>query len=464
MSADSVLLPAVPERPGELVVRRGSEVVPVDAFEIAASLEASGVSDRMASQRYGYTDVFAMARHRFEALMAGPSAVQATVALPVVDVRDTLLRGLVFVLPALLTGAALGRRPALPLVWAVLVAVAVGWAAGQGIAYIGYRVLGAGSATGARWQMMKLALLTVALSGVAGVTVGWLGLLGWTAVILAVGQITFVLSTSIALVIDRPAVIGFALIPGLLASVPALIRPDLLPRWLVLAAICCTLLITVAWVGYLLRGGKPPAVELARASTNGAMPYVGYGLSLAMLLSFALVDSLRAPTHVAIAVTMAPLMCGVMVAEFQLARYRRGAEVALRSADSRATATSALRSAVRRCLGGYLLGLALLTALAIVLLARDSDTATLLRFAGAGVLGWAFLAALLLVAFQQLKPVLIASATALCLLAAREWLPDVPVEPQAARLALEYLLVCTALAATLTIVALRLLVKPELHR
>ncbi|TWD80176.1 hypothetical protein FB561_1249 [Kribbella amoyensis] len=464
MSADSVLLPAVPERPGELAVRPGGEVVPVDAFEVAATLEASGVSDRLARQRYGHTDVFALARQRYEAITAGEPVTPAQVAPPKVDVRDTLLRGFVFVLPALLTGAALGRHPSLPLVAMVLAAVIVGWAAGQGIAYVGYRVLGAGSATGARFQMMKLALVTVAGSLVAGVVVGLLGWVTWPAVVLAVGQIAFVLSSSIALVLGRPAVIGIALVPGLCVSIPALIQPSLVPRWLVLAAICCTLVIAVGWVGLLLRGATAPSAELARAATAGAMPYVGYGLSLALLLSIALVDSVRAPTSVAIAVTMAPLMCGVLVAEFQLARYRRSAEIALRTAESRADATAALRRALRRCLGGYLLGLTVLTAVAIVLLARSSDLATLLRFAGAGALGWAFLAALMLVAFQQLLPVLVASAAALYLLAARELLPALPVEPLAAQLALEYLLVALALAVALTVIALRLLVRPELHR
>lgn len=465
MSADSVLLPVTKVRsegPGEMLVGR-SEIRPVDAFEVAAALEASGVNDKMARERYGYPDVFALARQRFERLATARAAAVEAIAPEPVDISGTLLRGFVFVLPALLTGAVLGRQPERALVWAVLVSVAVGWAAGQGIAYAGYRVLGAGSAAGARWQMMMLALLTMVFAAAAGVATGFLGLVGWPAIVLAVGQIAFVLSSSIALVLNRPAVIGLALLPGLGASIPALIRPELLPRWLVLLAICSTLAMTLGWVAYLLRGAKPPSARLARAALRGAMPYVGYGTCLALLLSFALVDSLVAPIHLTISVTMAPLMCGVLVAEFQLARYRRRAEIALRTTETRTAAARALRRAVVGCMAGYVFGLAALTVITAVTLVPVLDTVVVVRFAGAGALGWAFLAALLLVAYQQLRPVLAVTAVALVALAVRG-LVALPVEERATELAIEYFVVCTALAVVLTVVALRLLVKPELHR
>jgi hypothetical protein len=464
MSADSVLLPAFERFDGASNLLSGwSAVRPVDAFEVAAALEAAGINDRVARQRYGQSDVFALARHRFDK-MAVPQATVVDVAPPPIDVGGTLLRGLAFVLPALLTGAVMGRHPERPLVWAVLVAVAVGWAAGQGIAYVGYRVLGSGSKTGARWQMMVLAVLTLVLASAGGVVAGMLGVVTWPAILLAVGQIAFVLCSSIALVLDRPAVIGLALVPGLCASVPALVRPDLLPRWLVLAAILTTLLLTLAWVGYLLRGARPPAARLARAAARGALPYVAYGTCLALLLSFALVDSIVAPTQPAISVTMAPLMCGIVIAEFQLARYRRRAEIALRATDTRASAARALRRAVLGCVLGYMLGLSALTVVVAVLLVPDLNEVAVLKFAGAGALGWAFLAALLLVAYQQLRAVLVTTTVALVLLAGRGLVSPFLGADKATELAMEYLTVCTALAVLLTAVALRLLAKPELHR
>jgi len=465
MSADSILLPVTKVRsdgPGEMLIGR-SEVRPVDAFEVAAALEASGVNDKVARERYGYADVFALARQRFERLSAARAAAVQAITPEPVDVSGTLLRGMVFVLPALLTGAVLGRHPERALVWAVLVSVAVGWAVGQGIAYVGYRVMGAGSAAGARWQMMVMALLTTGCSAVVGAVAGFLGLVGWPAIMLAVGQIAFVLSSSIALVLNRPAVIGFALIPGLAVSIPALIWPELLPRWVVLVAIFTSLAVTLGWIGHLLRGAKPPSARLARAALRGAAPYVGYGTCLAMLLSFALVDSLVAPTHLAISVTMAPLMCGVLVAGFQLARYRRRAEIALRTTETRTGAARALRRAVLGCMTGYVFGLAVLTAIAAVTLVPVLDTVAIVRFAGAGALGWAFLAGLLLVAYQQLRPVLTVTAIALAALAVRG-LVRLPGQDKATELAIEYVVVCTALAVVLTVVALRLLVKPELHR
>jgi hypothetical protein len=58
----------------------------------------------------------------------------------------------------------------------------------------------------------------------------------------------------------------------------------------------------------------------------------------------------------------------------------------------------------------------------------------------------------------------VATTLALVLLAGRGLVPPFLGADKATELAMEYLTVCTALAVLLTTVALRLLVKPELHR
>jgi hypothetical protein len=457
VSADSVLLPRVGD--ADDLLADHADVVPVDEFEVAAALEASGINDRVARQRYGYADVFALARQRFAALTEKRAIALSPAEAPdPVDVWGTLLRGAVFVLPAVLTGAALGPTPSRPLVWAVLVSVGVGWAAGQGVAYVGYRVANAGSPAGARWQMRAFALLVLLVSATCGTAAGAFGVLAWPAVALAVGQIAFVLASAIALVLNRPAVIGLALVPGLVVSVPALIWS--VPRWLVLAAVVTTLAVALTWVGFLIRDAEPPVSRLARAAARGALAYVAYGASLALLLSFALVDGMVAPARVTLTVTMLPLICGVLVSEFQLARFRWRAEIVLRTSVTRKTAAVWLRRAVIRCLTGYLVRLLALTFFVAVAVAPVVDEVAMLRFAGAAALGWSFLAALLLVAYQQLRPVLIAAGSALVLLAGRVLGPSA----DASALALEYLVVIAGLAVTLTVIALRRLVRPELHR
>src|SRR5919198_5253680 len=64
----------------------------VDADEIAASLEASGIGDRVAAARYGYPDVFALAAElqRRVPVVAIPM-VPAGKPLPV-SVRQALIR------------------------------------------------------------------------------------------------------------------------------------------------------------------------------------------------------------------------------------------------------------------------------------------------------------------------------------------------------------------------------------
>lgn len=66
-------------------------------------------------------------------------------------------------------------------------------------------------------------------------------------------------------------------------------------------------------------------------------------------------------------------------------------------------------------------------------------------------------------AYQQLRAVLVTTALALVLLAGRGLVPPFLRADKASELAMEYLTVCTVLAILLTTVALRRLVKPELH-
>jgi hypothetical protein len=111
-----------------------------------------------------------------------------------------------------------------------------------------------------------------------------------------------------------------------------------------------------------------------------------------------------------------------------------------------------------------MLGLSVLTVVVAVVLVPDLNEVAVLRFAGAGALGWAFMAALLLVAYQQLRAVLVTTTLAVVLLAGRGLVQPFTGADKATEFAMEYLTVCTALAVLLTAVALRLLVKPELHR
>jgi hypothetical protein len=110
-----------------------------------------------------------------------------------------------------------------------------------------------------------------------------------------------------------------------------------------------------------------------------------------------------------------------------------------------------------KCAAGYLLALVVLT----VLVAATSDltTVVVLRLASTVMLGWAFLAALLLVAHRQVLPVVVVTGLGVVLAAGRYLVMD-----QAFVLAVWYLAICGSLATTLSVLAWQRLTRVEVHR
>ncbi|MFC0627199.1 hypothetical protein [Kribbella deserti] len=462
MSADCVLLPGRRHPQAVDLVEAPGSAPPVDAYEVAAALEASGISDRTAQERYGHPDVFSLGKSLLAGLRAeAPAPVRAALVAGRIDVRQTLQRGLVFVLPALLTGAAMGERTAPAEVILLLVAVAYGWAASQGVAYAGYAMTGAGSYPEARRLMRDLAALAF-LPALIG-----LGIMAWFdpsiryVAVVAIGQVAFVLASTVGVVLQRPGLMLLVLIPGLLVSLPDVLRPELLPKAIVLPVIAVSVLATLVVALVLCRDGCRAARPVTRSVVADCRLYVGYGACLALLLTLGLLDGLLVPGGgVGIGLTLMPLVGGVLVAEWQLARYRSRAELALRATTSAEQFAAMVQTALLRCFGWYLALLLTLILLAVASVDR-LDFIAVLRFAATGLLGWSFLAALLLVAHRLVAPVLLVTGIGVVLAAARY----VVLDPLTAfDLAIGYLAVCGSLAMTLTVLVWQWLPAVEVHR
>ncbi|WP_432943043.1 hypothetical protein ACQPXM_39180 [Kribbella sp. CA-253562] len=455
MSADCVLLPGHRHQLAAELVERPGSAPPVDAYEVAAALEASGISDRTASERYGRPDVFALGAELLPSLRMQAVGHTHAVRAARVAVIPTLQRGLVFVLPALLTGSAMGGRTAQLEVVLLLAAVAYGWAASQGVAYAGYALTSAGSLPEARRLMRDLAVVALVPALVGAGLVWWqLPAAGYVLAV-AVSQIAYVLASTVGVVLRRPGVMLAALLPGLLVAVP-----DMLSAWpprpVVLGGIGVSVVATVTAALVMCRGGRRPGRAVRRTVLSDSRLYAAYGACLALLLTLGLVDGLVAPTP-GLSLTLLPLVGGVVVAEWQLERYRSQAGLVLQTTTSAAAFGQLIRRALLRCSAGYLLVLVGLTAL--LTLSSDLTTVIALRFGATVLLGWAFLAALLLVAHRQVVPVVLVTGAGVVLAACRYFVMDQPFV-----LAVGYLAICGSLATTLSVLAWQRLTRVEVHR
>ena len=419
---------AVSELAAELADRIGPAVHP---YEVAALLEAEGLSASLINERYGHPNLFSLASALYERVPRTfpEPAPAADPWRP--DTLRCLLRGVLFALPGLayLLTAPLwnagGYAPAL------IVAGLVSWAWGQALGHRAHLRMATGRREAARTLLAGAPLGAVVATAVAALPAD-----GGPVTLVAAAQSAYLAAAGVLLVLGRERLLLAALSP-LLAG--AAVLPWWEPGATLRAGLpLLALLATLAVTGWVLRGALtvPAVTGATRPRLLWSLPYGLFGLAAGVLV---LLEGREEPYAVIVlTLSMGP-------AEWLLYRYRGLSVAALR-----ATATPAgflLRSA-------GILGLCLLAYLAPLLpaaLLTGADPAALLLLAA--VL-WT---ALLLQAFGAAWP-----SAGICLAAAGGAGAVVLFQlPPGDALALP--LACGAAALCLSVCALWLLGRPAPH-
>ncbi|MFI8192362.1 hypothetical protein ACIF8T_26855 [Streptomyces sp. NPDC085946] len=418
---------AVDRLAADLADRIGPAVHP---YEVAALLEAEGLSADVIRDRYGHPNLFSLAAALYERV---PRTFPEPAPAPDPWRPDTvrcLLRGVLFALPGLAYLLAAPLWQAARHAPALITAGVVSWAWGQALGHRAHLWMATGRREAGRTLVTGAALGACAATAVAAVPAG-----GGPATLVAAAQSLYLAAAGVLLVLARerlllaalsPLVAGAAVLPWwepgplLRAGLPLLV----LPATLAAAALALRPVLAAP----AAPDARPPRLALS-------VPYGLFGLAAAVLV---LLEGRRHPYAVLVlTVSMGP-------AEWLLHRYRGWSVAALR-----VTATPAaflLRSAgiLGLCLLVYLLPL-----LPAALLA-GGDPAALLTLAAA------LWTALLLQAFGVAWP-----SAALCLAAAggagTVTLLDLAPDPAAVPL------VCGPAALCLAACALRLLGRPAPH-
>ncbi|MER7622285.1 hypothetical protein [Streptomyces sp. NPDC126503] len=363
---------AVSALAAELADRIGPAVHP---YEVAALLEADGLSATVIKERYGHPSLFSLAAalharvpRTFPEPPAGPDPWRP-------DTLRCLLRGLLFALPALayLLTAPLwsvgGHAPVL------MVAGAVSWAWGQGLGHRAHLRLVAGRREAGRTLLAGSALGAAVATGLAAVPAG-----GGPVTAVAAAQSLYLAGAGVLLVLGRERLL-------LLALTPLIGGAAVLPWWepgalirLVLPLLA--LLLTLAAAARVLSGclAAPAAPGGGpRPRLRASVPYGLFGLAAAVLTM--LLGRQEPYAVVLLTLSMGP-------AEWLLHRYRGWSVGALRATASPGAFLLRSSGVLAVCLGGYLLPLlpaALLTGsdpVALAALAAVLWTALLLQAFG----------------------------------------------------------------------------------
>ncbi|MEV6615879.1 hypothetical protein AB0N31_18865 [Streptomyces sp. NPDC051051] len=418
---------AVSALAAELADRVGPAVHP---YEVAALLEAEGLSASVIKERYGHPNLFSLASALYERV---PRTFPEPAPAPDPWRPDTvrcLLRGALFALPGLAYPMTAplwdaGRHTAV-----LVVAGLLSWAWGQALGHRAHLRMAAGRREAGRTLLVGAPLGAAVATAAAALPAG-----GGPVTLVAAAQSVYLAAAGVLLVLGRERLLLAALGP-LVAGAAVLPRWDLPPS-LRAGLPLLALLAVLAVTGHALRTvlAVPPAPAAARPRLLRSLPYGLFGLAAGVLV---LLEGHEEPYAViALTVSMGP-------AEWLLYRYRGLSVAALRAAAT--PAGFLLRSAgvLALCLLAYVLPLlpaALLT---------GADPAVLLPLAAALWTG------LLLQAFGAAWP-----SAAICLTAAvgasAAALFRLPPGPAALPLC------CGAAALCLAGCALRLLGRPAPH-
>ncbi|MFF7079341.1 hypothetical protein [Streptomyces lavendulae] len=320
------LRPAGPRRTEEAVNELAADMADrvgpaVHPYEVAALLEADGLSADTIRRRYGHADIFSLATALYERVpRVFPEPARAADPWRPDHLR-CLLRGVLFALPALayLLTAPLwqpGKHAA-----ALVVAGIFSWAWGQALGHRAYLWMVAGRREAAR-TLLRGAPLGAALATAAAAVPAHGSPVIWAAA----AQSLYLAAAGVLLVLGRETLLLAALAP---LAVGAAVLPWWEPGPLVRTGLTLlALAATVAAAGRTLRteyATAPAAGEGAGPPLVRSLPYGLFGLAAALLV---LLAGRREPYAVIVlTVSMGP-------AEWLLYRYRGLSAAALGASGS----------------------------------------------------------------------------------------------------------------------------------
>jgi hypothetical protein len=370
----------------------------VDPAEIAAGLEAAGLSDRAARDYYGAGSVFELADLLYDLVPRRLSPTPTPRDPWAYPMRRHLGRGVLYALPTFPYLAALrvlgGETEG---VLTLLVGSVVALAATHGLSHLGHLLVGYG-ARGAAARLLRRALhATIALGVFA---VGVLMLVGLPAgpLAIALAQLVYVVAATAVMVFEEERLLFLALVPGVAVSAVALgaghLAGDL--RTAVTGGLLACVLLAVCsalWTTRPVGHAAPGGVHLVRQEVQRGVVHAAYGAMVGCLLMYAVLDALWSPTSgpssAVVGVVMLPLVVTLGISEWQLHLFRSDSELIQHRTHDFGAFARQVRFSLFLRVTAYTLVLAVVTTVVLtpVWLEGMVDATMVWRLVGYAVLG-----------------------------------------------------------------------------
>jgi hypothetical protein len=456
-TSSSYLLTPRSTAPVDMLSRRLDAVCThaVSALEIAAALEADGISDQRCREDYGYDDVFGLATELYSRVPLRTTRYTGRRVFTNAPGRN-IARGLLFALPGLFYFVVEPMFPSRAAPVALLLAVMAGWGISQVMAIIGHTLVGRGNRSGAGVALGLILIgglgLMATAGGLAAMVTGW----NHNLVAACFTQTLYIMSAAALLLFERDRLLWISLVPGVVVSVAYLAGNPLgLTREVAVGAIVIAMALTFGSAVYTAdrahQDGPRTRARLGRADAFRAVQFGIYGVLLAALLAAPMLHA--AATHSPedspslLGAAMVPLVLSMGVAEWQLASY---ADRRNRAMDLAPDIETFSKAAWRNLLvaaathAAALFALTFVTAVGIAIVAGHVPTDVAELLVAYLFLGAAVFMALVLTTWGRISMLL----PILALAVAAVWLPAL-ASPHATQLMTIYLIASAVLAGCL---------------
>ncbi|THF87050.1 hypothetical protein E7T09_07715 [Deinococcus sp. KSM4-11] len=300
----------------------------VQPLELAAILEAEGLTDKVVRERYGQDSVFECAQLLYAMVPHRASPKPFVVPGPQSPSWQNLLRGVIYLLPALWTphalavsggvyeGAGLG----------LLVATLFGWGWMQGMAYLGYVVLSSNQVEAHR-RLRAVGLGAAAFSVLVAAALATAVHQDVPQVMLATAGISLYLAAATTLlVLGREAALLLSALPALAWMAAQLRWPGLVPGGPT-SLLFIAVAVPAGFAALPPRAEPRHAGRLPGLSWRAATPHMLYGWLCAACMSLVLLDPFHtrpAGELLGASWSVAPLILSLGLMELQLRHLHAG--------------------------------------------------------------------------------------------------------------------------------------------
>lgn len=300
----------------------------VDPLQLAAMLEAEGVTDHTARVQYGCADVFALAEevwHRTgegAQLLGAPPRARGDRTRAVRDVSH----GLMYLLPAAAFPAALALLGQRSMVLGLLITGGLGWVVAGGASWLAYRVLGCGCPGAAALVLRWAALAALPLGAGVGLAIASATSAAHALPAVALGQIALQMSGTLLMFYRSEIWLFATMAPAVVAGFAYLLGG---PRLLGPALAVISASVAAAFVVALRRtaGRAGPDERWPRETVHGELSRLPWVLLYSALSAGYL---LTAQGRLAlggadVAFALVPLLLVMGVVEWRARRFGEGA-------------------------------------------------------------------------------------------------------------------------------------------